>query len=750
MTDKKNAYDYASSPTIATELEKTQINKFHGKGATGFAAEEANAQVDRWAGKKVEQVGTSNAANGADRIVDGVPIQTKYFKEAATTFRAAFDEQGVYRYSGQMLEVPSDQYEECLRRMREKILGGQVPGVTDPAMAELLVKKGSYTYRQARNIARAGNVDSLLFDAKTQAVTTGYAFALSFVINFARAKWDGQDNRLAIKESLVSALQSGGLSFVAGIATAQLLRTRAAALGAVFMRDGVKVVARTGLGKAAVQKLAEVSLGKAVYGAAAVNHVAKLLRTNALTGAITTVVITGPDFYRAAFQGSISWAQLSKNFVVNGAGVAAGIGGWMGGAVGGAAIGTAVFPGVGTSVGGVIGGLVGSIAAGTAGSVATKAVADLIVEDDAQQMVAELQGHLQVLADEYVLSPAETALFIERLKGRIDTAFLRDMFKSEDRAAFVAASFEPLCEEITSARPPVTVPDPAQVQAELDAMEQSAGAALDEEVRQYLPAVIEHVVPPVVSRDWLHREDADLDFLQRLASDELDALVRILTHDTDGKTRLTESLTGHALYKAHHPDHRQYWDLVAAEVQSFGANSISTLLRGGKGVPYREVLRDVCDRLSVDHDKDGVTEAIERALLAKLVEDYLQKTPDEELQSMAQALGLQASQGLRGPALSAAMLTAFQAGGFLSQRIVVMMMTSILKLLLGRGIQFAGSGVVMPMVGTWAGPIGWALTGAWAVFDLSNPAYRVTVPAVLQIAAMRRQYLMELRGEIPA
>ena len=38
------------------------------------------------------------------------------------------------------------------------------------------------------------------------------------------------------------------------------------------------------------------------------------------------------------------------------------------------------------------------------------------------------------------------------------------------------------------------------------------------------------------------------------------------------------------------------------------------------------------------------------------------------------------------------------------------------------------------------GPIGWALTGAWTAFDLAGPAKRVTVPAVIQIAVLRKKY----------
>jgi uncharacterized protein YaaW (UPF0174 family) len=516
------------------------------------------------------------------------------------------------------------------------------------------------------------------------------------------------------------------------------------------MRDGVKVVASTSLGKSAVEKVAQVSLGKAVYGAAATNHVAKLLRTNTATSIITTAVITAPDFYRAAFQGSISWAQFGKNLTVNGLGVAGGAGGWMAGAAAGAAIGTAAFPGPGTAVGGFVGGLIGSVAGGAAASSASKYALDALIEDDAKEMLALLPEYLQPLAEDYMLSEAETKVFIQRLQERINAEFLRDMYKNGDRPAFVYTTLEPICEEIVAQRPLVEMPSPQDVQAELAAIETLTAEALDDEVLGYeLVALAEpSFQATAVAREWLHREDADLEFLRKLKSDELDTLVRILTHDDDGKVRMTEALTGHALYKAHFPDHRHYWDLVAAEVQSFGANSIATLVRRGKGVPYREVLTDVCARLSIEHDKDGVTEAIERALLSKLVDDFLSKTPESELTLIAEDLGVKGAQALHGPALAAALLAAFQAGGFMSQRLVVIMMTSILKHLMGRGLQVAGMGAVMPTVGAWIGPVGWALTGAWAAFDLASPAYRVTVPAVLQIAALRRQYLMKLRGEL--
>jgi len=477
MTKEKNQFDYLSGSKIANELENTQINKFHTKGGTGFAAEEANALNDSLRGKTVEQVGKSNELNGADRILDGVPIQTKYFDTASRTVNSSFDTDGYFKYSGQLLEVPNDQYEDCVELMRNKIKEGKVQGVIDPTEAENIVKKGDVTYKQARNIAKAGNVDSIVFDAQTQCVSSGYAFAISFTINFAKLKWSGKSNKEAINDSISLAFESGATSFVTGVATAQILRSRAAAIGVLTSRTGIKTIAQTDAGKKIIEKIAQASVGKAVYGAAATNHVAKLLRSNVVTSVVTTVVISAPDFYRAAFSGSISWAQFTKNLAVNGAGVAGGAGGWIAGAAGGAAIGSA-FPIVGTAVGGVVGGLIGAFAGGTTATVVSKKILDGLIEDDAKEMIRLLPDYLQPLAFDYLLSEEEAKLFASRLQDKITPNFLREMYQSSSRKQLVYNYFESICATIISLRPVISAPSISEVDEILKSKEEEVEAEL--------------------------------------------------------------------------------------------------------------------------------------------------------------------------------------------------------------------------------------------------------------------------------
>lgn len=497
-----NLYNYASTGRVSGYLESTQLNKFGTKGGTGFAAEDANALNEKLRGVKVDQVGTDNAKDGADRVANGIHIQTKYFDSAARTVNDAFDKTtGAYRYPGMQLEVPRDQYEKAVALMREKIAAGKVPGVTNPDDATSLVKEGSVTYQQARNIARAGNIDSLKYDAKNNAITSGYAFAIGFAISFAKAKWDGKTNREALEESVGLGLLSASTSFIAGVATSQLLRTQMARKATVLIRNGVKIVAKTEWGRLAVDKIASAAAGKSLSGAAATNYVSKLLRSNVITGVVTTFVLTGPDFYRATFSKNTSWAQVGKNFLVNGAGVAAGTAGWMGGAAAGAAAGTMILPGVGTTIGGVAGGLIGAMGAGAGASYVTKKALDFVIEDDTREMLKIIEEVLPTLGDEYLMTQAEFNELLDEVGKDCTLDFFRLMYAQDSRELFVRVCFEPNCEAIIKRRAPVVLPIEEKVQEVLD--EIIAGIDPDEydepEAEPYVPNFVFAQDVPVVA-----------------------------------------------------------------------------------------------------------------------------------------------------------------------------------------------------------------------------------------------------------
>lgn len=93
--------------------------------------------------------------------------------------------------------------------MADKIRNGQVPGVKDPAAARDMVVKGNCTYNEARNIAKAGNIDSIKFDAKTQAVTCGLICGMSFLLTYVNSVRDGKTHKEALKEASSQAAKVG-------------------------------------------------------------------------------------------------------------------------------------------------------------------------------------------------------------------------------------------------------------------------------------------------------------------------------------------------------------------------------------------------------------------------------------------------------------------------------------------------------------------------------------------------------------
>ena len=233
-----------------------------------------------------------------------------------------------------------------------------------------------------------------------------------------------------------------------------------------------------------------------------------------------------------------------------------------------------------------------------------------------------------------------------------------------------------------------------------------------------------------------YRQDPDLEFLADVPSDDLDALVRILTKDKDGNVRLTEELTTHDRYKEFSPDHHEYWDLIAAEIQRSGGNTLATLARGGKGVLYREVLTDICDKMKVNYNRGASVEAIEFYLLTKVLTDSMKEMSPEELEAVCDDLDLSPMR-YTPEAVTIALQVAIRLGGFLPYKIALIVANAVVKALIGRGLSLVMNAALVRLMSAFAGPIGWTLSAAWLLVDIAGPAYRITVPAVIMVAYLR-------------
>ncbi|MFR8145420.1 MAG: hypothetical protein ACLU8Y_01000 [Clostridia bacterium] len=182
-----------SAENIFADLEAiipenyARVNSKHGHGEM---AEESLTLLDKIQGKDAEVVGRTNEKNGADRIVNGVEIQTKYYKTGKRCINACFDKTtGKFRYINSkgepmMVEVPKDKYAEAINEFRNRIVEGKVPGVTNPNDASKYIKKGQLTYKQALKLCRPGTIESLTYDIATGAINCSFTFGISFLATY--------------------------------------------------------------------------------------------------------------------------------------------------------------------------------------------------------------------------------------------------------------------------------------------------------------------------------------------------------------------------------------------------------------------------------------------------------------------------------------------------------------------------------------------------------------------------------------
>ena len=127
--------------------------------------------------------------------------------------------------------------------------------------------------------------------------------------------------------------------------------------------------------------------------------------------------------------------------------------------------------------------------------------------------------------------------------------------------------------------------------------------------------------------------DKDLKVLEECSNDQLKSLVDILVFDKDGKTRFSESLTNTKAFKECYPDNlKPMIPAIINEFQLFGGNSLVNLVRR-HGVPYREILEDVCDRLKVNYNKKLSTELLEAELLRKVAVTVVEKMSEEDIKA---------------------------------------------------------------------------------------------------------------------
>ena len=454
--------------------QKSNINTPAGHGEM---AEEAITILDKLHGLDAKVVGRDNAKDGADRQIGDIFIQTKYYNSACGSLEACFNpETGQYRYMSEgkpmQLEVPKDQYENVVKDFRRKIENGKVPGVTDPNEAAKIVRKGRLTYQQAVNLTKPGTIESLSYDALTGVVTCSCALGITFVATVFLAWRKTGDITQAIQAGASAGLQVFGISFIQHMIVSQVART---GLANSLLIPSQYVVGKLGYQASAtiVNGIRALSGKGAIYGAAASKHLAKILRSNAITSILSFAVFSIPETYNVASR-KISGAQYAKNMSVLAGSIAAGAGGAIAAGVVAAkvagAAGTAVAPGVGTVVG-IAGGFVG----GAVGAKVVKVAGDILHEDDVETFGRMFNAYVSLMIGEYLLDEGEIDSLISQLnevKQKEFKTLFENLQKSSEQECVVRDFLNPHFEAVVANRTPFLLPTPENI---IDAMAELVG-----------------------------------------------------------------------------------------------------------------------------------------------------------------------------------------------------------------------------------------------------------------------------------
>lgn len=431
--------------------------KFTYENGHGFAAERGNNLADVLKGKKAIVVGDDNAKNGADRKIINrngkvTLIQDKYYSSASKSVSAAFDDEtGLYRYidgdgNPMQLEVPADQYDKAVESMAKKIEAGKVPGVTDPNEASNIVRKGNLTYQQAVNITKAGNIDSLKYDASNGTIVALGAIGISFVLDYALCRYNGLDNIDALREAGLNGLKTGGYVFATYVISSQLLKT-GLPVAMAPMTDAIS----KNLGEGLAEAILQVNEGGAVKltSTQITSRISSILQSQIITGGVIVVVLTASDVIDL-FRGRISKEQLLQNLVVT----VLRVGGSYAGLIAGGALGSLILPGGGATVGAIIGGIVGDAASGFV----SQKVLSAFFENDSDKMYEIISAKFESMCGDYLISEEEASGIVDDLKDKLTGSVLKDMYQSEDREQFAEDLMKPLFENKVASREKIVIP----------------------------------------------------------------------------------------------------------------------------------------------------------------------------------------------------------------------------------------------------------------------------------------------------
>lgn len=406
-TDDQNTEDRARTAAAGTfalseiagsfNADYEGFLKFNPNTRHGHAAEVFSHRADLAAGKNAIHKGPDNAKWGADRISDGLNIQSKYCKTARETVDSFFGEDGNFKYlnndgSAQSPEVPREQGGDVIQMFKRKSAEGKIPGIKEEDVEEW-VKKGELTYKQSKNICKAFTVESMTYDLKNGAIIGLKVGSVSAAITFFVCVSNGMSINEAFKRSgkvlLRQFLVGGALHF--------------------FIGQVGKCLTSYGKMRSIIPNIKGVDKKLSSYG----------LNSSSVA---TVLFILAKDVSKWT-RGRISGKQAVKNIAISG--TVAGVTGK-----------------VGSVIGGPLGWGLGTVAGLFAGIMTSKFL-DCFIKDDKELLQEIFMVQFEIHARDYLLTSKEVD-HINKIFEKINLEqFFEDMYKSNNRYRFVSLFLKP-------------------------------------------------------------------------------------------------------------------------------------------------------------------------------------------------------------------------------------------------------------------------------------------------------------------
>ncbi|WP_285374263.1 hypothetical protein [Pseudomonas sp. lyk4-TYG-107] len=204
------------------------------------------------------------------------------------------------------------------------------------------------------------------------------------------------------------------------------------------------------------------------------------------------------------------------------------------------------------------------------------------------------------------------------------------------------------------------------------------------------------------------------DLLSSASSADLEVLAALITDNGKGRIALDSSIKTLILKRLAQGNLQSIADVFETEIRAFGSNSIANLFRS-EGVEYSELVADVAKKLDGKPAEARDIFALEDIVIQQAARKYLEKdVPIEALSGAALTAYI-------GQIVSTLIAAAGTAAGFAATGGAA-------------GIASAIGGRLVTLV---AAPLAVGAAGA-TLIQATAPAFRITVPAVLQVAKIRR------------